>query len=103
MKRCARAPEKKTFLLSRKSLSVNRPGFAKKLGGLQLVYGHVPIEISYNERHTPTPATEFPFIYLFIYLFIYSFFYYSAKFSPNYQTILVSIFLNTSEDACRMP
>ena len=96
-------PKKKTFLLSRKSLSVNRPGFAKKLGGLQLVYGHVPIEISYNERHTPTPATEFPFIYLFIYLFIYSFIYYSAKFSPNYQTILVSIFLNTSEDACRMP
>ena len=92
-------PKKKTFLLSRKSLSVNRPGFAKKLGGLQLVYGHVPIEISYNERHTPTPATEFPFIYLFIYSFIY----YSAKFSPNYQTILVSIFLNTSEDACRMP
>ena len=103
MKRCARAPEKKTFLLSRKSLSVNQPGFAKKLGGLQLVYGHVPIEISYNERHTPTPATEFPFIYLFIYLFIYSFIYHSAKFSPNYQTILVSIFLNTSEDACRMP
>ena len=96
-------PKKKTFLLSRKSLSVNQPGFAKKLGGLQLVYGHVPIEISYNERHTPTPATEFPFIYLFIYLFIYSFIYYSAKFSPNYQTILVSIFLNTSEDACRMP
>ena len=96
-------PKKKTFLLSRKSLSVNRPGFAKKLGGLQLVYGHVPIEISYNERHTPTPATEFPFIYLFIYLFIYSFIYYSAKFSPNYQTILVSIFLNTSEGACRMP
>ena len=64
-------PKKKTFLLSRKSLSVNRPGFAKKLGGLQLVYGHVPIEISYNERHTPTPATEFPFIYLFIYLLIY--------------------------------
>ena len=92
-------PKKKTFLLSRKSLSVNRPGFAKKLGGLQLVYGHVPIEISYNERHTPTPATEFPFIYLFIYSFIY----YSAKFSPNYQTILVSIFLNTSEVACRMP
>ena len=92
-------PKKKTFLLSRKSLSVNRPGFAKKLGGLQLVYGHVPIEISYNERHTSTPATEFPFIYLFIYSFIY----YSAKFSPNYQTILVSIFLNTSEDACRMP
>ena len=92
-------PKKKTFLLSRKSLSVNRPGFAKKLGGVQLVYGHVPIEISYNERHTPTPATEFPFIYLFIYSFIY----YSAKFSPNYQTILVSIFLNTSEDACRMP
>ena len=96
-------PKKKTFLLSRKSLSVNRPGFAKKLGGLQLVYGHVPIEISYNERHTPTPATEFPFIYLFIYLFIYSFIYHSAKFSPNYQTILVSTFLNTSEDACRMP
>ena len=92
-------PKKKAFLLSRKSLSVNRPGFAKKLGGLQLVYGHVPIEISYNERHTPTPATEFPFIYLFIYSFIY----HSAKFSPNYQTILVSIFLNTSEDACRMP
>ena len=66
-------PKKKTFLLSRKSLSVNRPGFAKKLGGLQLVYGHVPIEISYNERHTPTPATEFPFIYLFIYLFIHLF------------------------------
>ena len=43
------------------------------------------------------------FISLFIYLFIYSFIYYSAKFSPNYQTILVSIFLNTSEDACRMP
>ena len=61
-------PKKNTFLLSRKSLSVNRPGFAKKLGGLQLVYGHVPIEISYNERHTPTPATEFPFIYLLFFI-----------------------------------
>ena len=87
MKRCARAPEKKNLLLSRKSLSVNRPGFAKKLGGLRLTYGHVPMKISRNERHTPTPATEFPFIYSIIYLFICLFIYYSAKFSRNYQTI----------------
>ena len=100
MKRCARAPEKKTFLLSRKSLSVNRPGLAKKLDSLQSAYGHVPMEISRNERHTPAPATEFPFIYLFIYLFIFFLF---SQIQSELSTVLVQFFLNTSEDACRMP
>ena len=89
MKRCARAPEKKPFLLSCKSLSVNRPGLAKKLDSLQSAYGHVPMEISRNERHTPAPATEFPFIYLFIFFY---FFFLFSQIQSELSTVLVEFF-----------
>lgn len=96
MKRCAREPEKEPLFSRANPFLLTGQVLRKKLGGLQLAYGHVSIEISRNERHTPTPATEFPFNnYYWVFLFSQIQSELSNSFSTN--------FLNTSEDAGRMP